>query len=490
MMDFLHKYETFFIGTLIFLTVVIAGYRLAESPPVWFDEGVFLQVAENLAQGRGSVIQTAPDKFVSASNIASVGYPLLYPVAASLRYFGDGILPARTPMVFWIVLLVLSAYFLIRGLFGHESALWSSLLLVSFAPLYGNGKSVLGEVPGLALLLLFCLFFHKALRDKSAYYFVLAGLMAGLCVATKPLFILILPAIIGGWLISLYMGFARPTIGEAAVFFIAMLAPVAFWIFSGFSEDSSATAVLSWYLNPYGILNMREVALGNLFRLVTESTPIYFAVAAVIWFTTIVSRRRAKDTDGAPRVSFVEFILAIFALLVGIFYLRTPGWYRYFFPGHVVALLFLPPTLFWLTKRYANKILKNYASLGISVLRLTLSVVIAFQFYQVGFASFTARSYDSHNSLELAKYFSELPAEQTVFLYQVPEVAIFVSDKGGFYQYLSPRSGQILGDENLKFLRDGAINKIVTRSELVKDLRRQFPIYEKSYRIGHYVVLE
>lgn len=64
------KYEILFVGALILLSAAISSYRLSESPPVWFDEGIFTQVAENLTRYRAPLIRLAPENFIHAGSMA------------------------------------------------------------------------------------------------------------------------------------------------------------------------------------------------------------------------------------------------------------------------------------------------------------------------------------------------------------------------------------------------------------------------------------
>ena len=79
------------------------------------------------------------------SKLITVSYPLIYPLAFAFKIFGSGIIVARGTMVF---LLWDSSSF---PIFSPEDslvfpyALGTVALLSTFAPLYGNGKSVLGE---------------------------------------------------------------------------------------------------------------------------------------------------------------------------------------------------------------------------------------------------------------------------------------------------------------------------------------------------------
>ena len=189
------KLEVLFIAALFVFVTFAATYRLTESPATWYDEGYLVQASKNLALYGQQQLQVAPGEFVSTASVSS-GFTIFAPVALSFRLFGIGLLQARLVMVLYILAFCAAAYALIRSLFGQRSALWSLVALVGFAELYGNGKVVLGEVPGLFFLMLTLYFLHRL--EKSAYtdmrLYLLSGLAAGLCIVTKPIFILFLPA--------------------------------------------------------------------------------------------------------------------------------------------------------------------------------------------------------------------------------------------------------------------------------------------------------
>src|SRR3989344_8241181 len=150
--NFSKKLESLVFVSVIFFALFFGTFRLSESPSVWYDEGFYVQSATNLAVSGQFGMHIVPDKIEQLSHI-TVGYPLIFPLAFSLKVFDTNILAARGLMVFFIVALLISAFFLIRKLYGSHYALGLLLLLATFPPLYGNGKSVLGEVPGLFYLM-------------------------------------------------------------------------------------------------------------------------------------------------------------------------------------------------------------------------------------------------------------------------------------------------------------------------------------------------
>ena len=179
------KLEILLIIVLFSLGAFFTFYKLSESPPTWMDEGLITQTSRNLAMQGRYAIQTAPGEFISPG-IISTSYPVTFPIALSYELFGVGILQGRIVMAFYILFFFALAYLLIRKHYGVKVALLSLSLLVTFGPVYGHGKNVLGEVPGLAWLLFGLLLFDRWW----------AGFLFGLCLVTKPIFILLLPGLL------------------------------------------------------------------------------------------------------------------------------------------------------------------------------------------------------------------------------------------------------------------------------------------------------
>ena len=181
-----------FCGLLLFTAVVVlflSTYKISESPPIWMDEGIITQVAENVATQGVNGIQVAPGEFVSAGFVTT-SYVVTYPIALFFNFFGVGLLQARAVMVLFLFAFFLVAYFLSKQQMQKTLAILSLLLLASFAPIYGNGKNVLGEIPGLVFLFAGLLGVGMIERGvRTITLFVLTGLFFGLCVVTKPIFI-------------------------------------------------------------------------------------------------------------------------------------------------------------------------------------------------------------------------------------------------------------------------------------------------------------
>jgi len=156
-----------FIGAT-FLSV----YKLTESPPTWMDEGIKINSARVWSETGHAGLQIAPG-IDSSANILTTDYPVIAPIALTFKLFGVGLLQARSVMVAYLILFFLLAFTLIRRYLIIKSdknakllSLCAFALIISFAPIYGDGKNVLGELPGLVFLMAF-LFFAYTVSDRN-----------------------------------------------------------------------------------------------------------------------------------------------------------------------------------------------------------------------------------------------------------------------------------------------------------------------------------
>ena len=224
--------------------------------------------------------------------------------------------------------------------------------------------------------------------------------------------------------------------------------------------------------------------LANFLRFFQELSPLYTALFFGIWSVSVFIREREKseNTGIAERMAFV------FSLLVLFFYLRTPGWYRYFFPAQILALTYLPSSMFYLIPRIFRKIPWNPRAVVTSIL-LGLAV---FQAYQVGFDSWVAGAYRSTRTAELSAYFREWNPEKSIFIYNAPEVVIFLPRDAVYYQFLEINKGRAIGQAELKRVSEEHMADAVVLS---LDEAEQYPAglfsgYEVKDKINRYVVLE
>lgn len=462
---------------LLLVALLFGAYKLTESPPTWIDEGMVTQLALNLERHGVIGLQTSPGNFVSGAYI-SVGFPVTLPLAGVLKLIGEGLLESRMLMVVWILLLVLLVYLYILKEFGIKSAVLAGLLVVTFAPLYGNGKNVLGEVPGLVFLFLFLLLLHRRT-------FFLAGLSLGLVVATKPIFILMLGALLfsfiwSRWRESKYL----VSLKQFCSFGVGVFLPLVVWFFTQFYRPDSFVDIFSFYRNPYGIENVSRIMLENFLRVFSELSPFYTVFLFALWGISVIICEWKKNY----RVSIMEKTAFIFCLAIFFFYLRTPGWYRYFFPAQIVILAFLPQALFFLESYFFSA---RRQVLRFSILMFLLGLAV-FQAYQTGFNSFVASYYDSTRTKDLREYFRNWNPEKSIFVYNAPEVVIFLPGETPYYQFLEINKGRAIGQAELDRVSHERIAHVVILS---LDEGGKYPEallggYTVKDKVNRYLILE
>jgi len=478
------RIEKVFPALLILATLFFSTYRITESPPVWYDEGFYNQAALNWMRTGEQGLQIAPEVFASASN-STVGFPLIYPVSVVFKYFGAGVLQARAVMVFFIVALVLLSYVFTRRMFGARFAMLASMLLATFPVLYGNGKSMLGEVPGLFFFLLFLLALSRIEKNNfnGTLQYLFAGLFAGLCVATKPIFLLVLPAVCATLFFQRKsIAFHWKQIGLAAV---AFFVPIFVWLVTQFKASDSVAQIISYYANPYEVTDLTSVIFGNITRFVTELSPLYALCFFLVWAVSMYIRARVIKKN----ISVTESIAIIFSLLVFVFYLRTPGWYRYFFPAVVMSIVYAPYAIYTVVSYFK---MRTGRFVGMGAMTITASIILivsALHLYQLGFDSWVAEHYDADKTATLTRYFEVYNPSTSFFIYDVPEVVLFLPSDN-YYQYIQPHKEKAIGKEEIQKIYEGAVDEIIITATAYKEKKDGFTLYKEKDRVDAYIILE
>ncbi len=453
------------VGLVIFLTT----FRLFESPETWMDEGLIIQSAIGLLETGKAALPVAPGVFEPAWYITT-GYPVTLPLAGVFALFGISLEAARLVMLLFLIsFFVALLVYVSRSMKGI--AAWCALyLLIFFAPIYGNGRNVLGEVPGIVFIILALLPLLKndVLSRKNAIWI---GVWAGLAVAAKPIFILFLPALLCSLLVRHKELNLRNTFWVGTV---SVIAPLLLWVVLQFNHDALGN-ILAVYSNPHSV-DIGSAIVENLKRLVTEMQPMYFFAALSLWVVSYVIRRLRHEM-----VSAAEEVALIFSVLVLLAYLRTAGYYRYFFPAQVFALLYLPQSFLYLF-RERSVIYKHIAY-------AVLFGLIIFQMHATFFRSWVAVHFNATRTETLESYFETIPKEQEIFIYQAPEVVPF-APKDTVYQYTKIIPAVIAGKEYQSRVLLGQAPLVIAPEELfLQESTSTFQHYVVTQTIDRYVVL-
>ncbi len=425
---------------LLALFVAVLGvcvYHFTTNPASWFDEGIYQQVVHNMAFAGRAGLQLSPGEY-SEFSLISVGYSVFYPAVVAMRVFGDSIVLLRLVAVIFLFIFVGAFYALAKRLYGSRLALWSMALLVTFSPLYGNGKNFLGEGPGLAYFALgLCLLYSSlAIGKKSLFKSLGAGLLLGLAVSAKPIYLLIIPAI-GITYLWQYKIHLVDRVGRlrTALVAIGMVVAVAVWIVTQFGFSTSPTRILNHYRNPNVVGDAGLQVKQNLRRFVTESTPLHFTLLLVVAVAYVVLSIRKKR-----KLSGVEMIVFLFSVLVFISYVRTAGWYRYLFPGQVLLLLFFPVGL-----QAVAELWPRYQVIGQRLAVAFCALVLAAQLFPMYQERFGGGS-DAPTAFE--PFLQAIAPTSTVFFYNLPQIAARFQ-QANYWQFVFINPHISYGQENI-----------------------------------------
>lgn len=430
--------------------------NLTETPPIWYDEGIYTQTAQNAFDFGGSPrVQVAPGVFESAWN-SNGGFPFIYPVAASYELLGDSVRSGRIMMALFLIALCAALFFFMKRLYGAPAALASLLLLSTFPVLYGTGKSVLGEVPGLLYLTLFLALlmgFERRAFRASLPYVLLCGLMLGLTAVTKPLFLLAPAAVAVVALINVRRIAWRWDWVLAGS--VGALLPVAFhaWVHL---LDAPLSTLVQFYANPYALEHVGATVGENLVRLVTEASPLHCTLLFLLWAGRLLwcAYRRIA-------VSLAEQAAFALALLVLASYLRTAGWYRYFFVADVLSLAFLPISLITL-RDMASSYMPRARPFFTAGMFLFAAGLFALHTHSLLGRSWIAEHRASTATKDIADRIALIPDHAALALIDVPELAI-VANGRPYYQYLAPTAVFAAGTTTLERVTDGVPDVVIVR---------------------------
>lgn len=445
----------------------------------WFDEGIFVQLVRNIAEGGVWGITLAPDAFFGTSLIA-IGYPVIYPAVFAVNLFGFSITVFHVVASLFTLGLVVLFFLLARTLYGTIAAFWGTLALAIFAPLYGNGKSFAGEVPALFFFFV-ALYLLARLEQAERKLFWLSfatGVAFGLAAAAKPTFLLVLPALLAASLLKFhYTAFTRE--GRRMTFLLALggVTALLWWFWTQFGGVSPAR-IFAHYANPYYVADFWPLISANLKRFFTESTPAHLTV---LFFASVAYLLR--KTWKKEEVRMAEIAAFVFAFLTLAFYVRTEGWYRYFFPAHVTLFIFLAPALREFVAMLAARARMGDASSG-AVRRWVFAILMAGAIaIQLPPLLTEARRVRSDLPDTIGAELQALRDDRKVFFYNLPQIAARYPSRE-FYQYIRMSDNLIVGQENEKLLARGEFSVVLVPRISGPEIARIPSCYVRQEDVG------
>lgn len=443
-MTSLSHLQKIFLALVLLIVVFFGLFRITESPPFGFDEGWTFHLATNISRTGQSLTQFSPGT-LEHSSVISVGYTLLYALAAWFKLFGIGILQARLMMVLYMFGFVIISFTLLRRLYGNTIALSSLAILSTFPPFYTFGKEIIGEVPVLFFFILSLLCLHLAFGNpkRKLFWLIIAGVSAGLCIATKPMALILVLILFLGALIAYWRGLVSwRDIGIVAV---STLLPIIVWVFTNFAPGDTFTSTLNYYTNPSALTNKTATFFVNLRMFFSGIGPLFMLSFIGIWTVGLWLRLKAR-----AKILVEEYLAFLFALVL-MFSLLFRYWdARYYFPIQVLGILFAPASLFYILQILQKPKIFSMGILLLSVLGL----------YQLSSRSYIADSYTSTLTADMSEFFAKVPDSTSVFFYNTPQALAFFHG-ANYYQRIAIFDKWVTGSEFAPIATDGRVDMLV-----------------------------
>ncbi|MDO8555214.1 MAG: glycosyltransferase family 39 protein [bacterium] len=410
------------LGFILTAAIAIISNDFLIKPTIWSDEGLVIQLGRNLAEKGVVQMAVSPNDFSANRQYytSSVGWVLPTSLAVVFKIFGASFFNARFLMSFYLLGFVAVVFLLMKRMYGLKTAVLSSLLLISFAPLYGNGKSALGEAPAMFWLAL-GLYFYEIFRQKPMLQSVFSGFGFGLFFASKPAFLILgLPIL---FLIHLFSFYKKTfSFKWLAFFWVVVFLLILPTIWFGSIHPLNMENILktfSHYSNNFRSPCVSCDIKSNLFLFLTSATLWhleFLSAVAVVYLIFVKRKIIQKDW----RVQW----LIIFGVFNLVYFIKSTGVFRYFFPLQIILLVSLPIFL----KGFLEKI--NLKWLKVSYLLTMFLVVIQF-IHLFWFATM----YHSSGPVELEKYINKeiLPTNAVVGIIGAPVAAAALS-AGRYFQ--------------------------------------------------------
>lgn len=410
------KYYWLF-GTAVLVMVFFSFSTLTTKPRIWCDEALSIELSHNFMLFQKLDVQSAPGVFSgSAENLQSTGYPVLVPAALFFKIFGFGFVQVRIYMILWMVLTLGMIFILSSRIFGHRLALASALLMITFASFYGNGRTLVGEVPGLFFLITGLYFWW--IKDRP----FLAGILFGLAVVTKPsVYLGILPAI---FLVTIFYE-KKLWRRKLALIAVGTLPAALVWILLVLPHPFTPEPwlkIYGFFMNPYESMSIVKNIIGNLLYLPHQLSIVYFILLLLPAFFIFF-----KIDDRKMKV-FYHFTI-IYSIFSFLYYLRSPGWMRYLFTTQMLIFMLFPfvveNLVLIIKKKLVNCIFLNSAL----VFNCVISFFIVLQIAQFFWMS---HLYTSDAALKTVEYVVSNFDNKTVGVINAPEVAAFIDPERKF----------------------------------------------------------
>lgn len=448
--------ELKFLIAVLLLVNLYSVSALTTKPAYWYDEALNVELARNFADFGKLDLIVAPNAFSGAgATVGSTGYPITVPLAGFFKVFGFGLEQARIYMLLWVSAFILVFFFVAKKLWGSPVAYYGTLLIATFAPFYGNGRSVMGEIPG---FLFFFLSFYSFERKK----WCLSGILLGLSVVSKPsVFIFLIPAYALVMLCQSDAWRNKPIallrLGFGSLF---ALPPWLVIYADEIARGGLAENILAHFKNPYqeaGVSVSANIS-HNLVAFSQSTTLLYFTGLLVLVIAALYLNRELFLTH---RNLFI--LSAVYIPLALLQYLKSFGYLRYLIAAEflmfILFLITLPTVARWVLvsspflkgvpegggiyplKKGVVGLFKS-SGLGDSATSfkkggiITETILTLLVIFQTIHLFWFSDLFPSEKAQKTLSYLSSVYPEGTIGIMNVPQVGSMVAPERK-YQYLS-----------------------------------------------------
>lgn len=378
----------FLLGSLAFMNI-FSLQSLETRPRFWYDEGINVELARNFSSfGKLDVIIAPNTLSGNGALVGSTGYPVTVPLAGVYRAFGFGFAQSRLYMLAWMNIFLIAIYLFSRKRWGSVVATLTTLLFVTYPPFYGNGRSVMGEIPGF-FFLLGSLWMYLEKRSNVGI-----GLLAGLAVISKPsVYIFVLPV----YAILYFFRERKHILRSFKYLFwfgVGAFGSLIPWLLLYREQvftESTWVKIAEHYSNPYATAGVTvfDNIHNNLLSFFTTGTLVYMLFFALVVAAITYVRKEWRIHDHA----LLLFTL-FFTPLALAYYLKSAGYLRYLIAVQFLLVLLITPSVAALIEksRFYKRIWLVPTALGFLIL------------FQAVYLFTAAKLFYGRGTLEAAEY--------------------------------------------------------------------------------------
>lgn len=310
----------FFIILFSLPLIFVLKDLFLKDPPVWPDEAIFFDMANNLINKK-NITSSLFGGVVPYAEVVGIGYPPFYfnILAFWTNIFGSSIEGVRSLSLI-LSFASLFVFFFIAKLITNSNYLASLGVLLLASDIHFSRASRIGRMDMLCffLITISIYFFTLAIKKPKKYFYLLAGIFAGLAVFTHTM------GFIAISMIFIYLLIEKTSLKEKFLKMFIVATPVFFTILLWFLSFGDRFGL---FVNSYKDQIFTKTAKGSYGFLLFQTDFIWwftFVLYSIIFFIFIFVV--FKNFNKINLFLLVGFIVSAIILFLG-----KEGWYIIYF---------------------------------------------------------------------------------------------------------------------------------------------------------------